>query len=182
MRSDDKTYCWMCENGLAVRTQIETGISDGEWIEVTNRRESTAHTASPESGTWTPINGSEQVILGNLAILADRTPVRGVPATSKAGGTGASSSRRQPNLAVAPKEGRAETHSATASSESDQAVNIGTEAASLALDELRAELALEIVKVAEADVQAAEARLDESHLNLTRCQADVDAGTRRSSG
>ena len=36
--SGDKTYCWKHENGHAVRTEIQTGVSDGEWIEVTNLR------------------------------------------------------------------------------------------------------------------------------------------------
>ena len=34
--SGDKTYCWKHENGKAVRTEVQTGVSDGEWIEVTN--------------------------------------------------------------------------------------------------------------------------------------------------
>ena len=34
--SGDQTYCWKYENGQAVRTEIQTGVSDGEWIEVTN--------------------------------------------------------------------------------------------------------------------------------------------------
>ena len=36
--SGDKTFCWTYENGHAVRTEIRTGVSDGEWIEVTNRQ------------------------------------------------------------------------------------------------------------------------------------------------
>ena len=34
--SGEKTYCWKHENGKAVRAEIQTGVSDGEWIEVTN--------------------------------------------------------------------------------------------------------------------------------------------------
>ena len=34
--SGDKTYCWMYQDGHARRAEIETGVSDGEWIEVTN--------------------------------------------------------------------------------------------------------------------------------------------------
>ena len=34
----EKTFCWMYENGHAKRIEVETGVSDGEWIEVTNRR------------------------------------------------------------------------------------------------------------------------------------------------
>ena len=36
--SGDKAYYWTHENGHAVRTEVQTGVSDGEWIEVTNRR------------------------------------------------------------------------------------------------------------------------------------------------
>src|SRR5262249_54745865 len=70
--SGEKTFCWNYENGRAVRTEVRTGVSDGEWIEVTNLQ-------SPESAhgerTWKPITGSEKVILGDLSILADGQPV-----------------------------------------------------------------------------------------------------------
>ena len=36
--SGDQTFCWQYDKGHAVRTEIETGVSDGDWIEVTNRR------------------------------------------------------------------------------------------------------------------------------------------------
>ena len=76
--SGDQTFCWMYENGHAVRTEIQTGVSDGEWIEVTNLRRPTA---SNVDHPWEPINGSEQVILGDLSILADGAPVEVAPAT-----------------------------------------------------------------------------------------------------
>ena len=34
----EKTFCWIYENGHAKRIEVETGLSDGEWIEVTNRQ------------------------------------------------------------------------------------------------------------------------------------------------
>ena len=37
-RTGDQSYCWTYENGHAVRMAIETGLSDGQWIEVTRRR------------------------------------------------------------------------------------------------------------------------------------------------
>ena len=78
--SGEKTYCWKHENGKAVRTEIQTGVSDGEWIEVTNYQlPPAANGADP----WAPVNGSEQVILGDLSILADGGPVEIVPATEK---------------------------------------------------------------------------------------------------
>ena len=67
----EKTFCWMYENGHAKRIEVETGVSDGEWIEVTNRRAPRSDAASTGDEPWTPIDGTEQVILGNLSILAE---------------------------------------------------------------------------------------------------------------
>ena len=66
--SGDKTFCWMYKDGHAQRAEIRTGVSDGDWIEVTNLHRPTA---SNVDHPWTPINGSEQVILGDLSILAE---------------------------------------------------------------------------------------------------------------
>ena len=52
--SGDQTFCWHYENGHAVRTEIETGVSDGEWIEVTN-------TAPPSPGRRPPIGTLDAV-------------------------------------------------------------------------------------------------------------------------
>ena len=78
--SGDKTFCWLYENGKAVRTEIETGVSDGEWIEVTNRRAPAPRQAPADKVPWTPIDGSEQVILGDLSILTEGATVQTGPA------------------------------------------------------------------------------------------------------
>jgi HlyD family secretion protein len=62
----DETYCWMHENGHAVRTEIQTGVSDGQWIELTNYQ---AATGPNGRDSWQAFNGSEQVILGDLSVL-----------------------------------------------------------------------------------------------------------------
>ena len=74
--SGDQTFCWRYENGKAVRTEIQTGVSDGEWIEVTNRRVPGSQAGHAGEVPWTPIDGSEQVILGDLSILTDGAPVK----------------------------------------------------------------------------------------------------------
>jgi len=81
VHSGDETFCWCYENGHAVRTELQTGANDGEWIEVTNRRVPTARPARSGDDGWTPIDGSEQVIVDHLAILTDDSPVRVAPAT-----------------------------------------------------------------------------------------------------
>ena len=81
----EKRFCWMYENGGAKRIEVETGItdSDGEWIEVTHRRTPPGPT-QPGDASWVPIDGSEQVILGDLSILADGMAVKVVPDTGTA--------------------------------------------------------------------------------------------------
>jgi multidrug efflux pump subunit AcrA (membrane-fusion protein) len=69
----EKTYYWRYEKGHAVRTEIQTGVSDGEWIEVTNRQLPPKATGEEP---WGPIDGSEQVIVGDLSILTDGGSVK----------------------------------------------------------------------------------------------------------
>jgi multidrug efflux pump subunit AcrA (membrane-fusion protein) len=73
VRSGDQTYYWRYENGHAVRTEVQTGISDGDWVEVTNRLQKPK---SADDEPWAAIDGSEQVIVGDLSILTDGAAVR----------------------------------------------------------------------------------------------------------
>ncbi len=75
----EKTLCWLYENGRAKRYEVETGVTDGEWIEVTNRRTPGAGKASASDQGWTPFDGTEQVIIGNLSILTEGGPVNVAP-------------------------------------------------------------------------------------------------------
>ena len=87
-----------------MRTELETGISDDDWIEVTNRRPPVDPEAPGDSVPWTPIDGTEQVILGDLAGLADGAPVKIAPATAgakPASETPASGARRSVMCRVA---------------------------------------------------------------------------------
>jgi hypothetical protein len=79
VHSGGQTFCWRYENGRAVRTELETGVSDGSWVEVTNRRVPDPPEESGGESAWTPIDGSEQVILGDLSILTDGASVRVAP-------------------------------------------------------------------------------------------------------
>jgi multidrug efflux pump subunit AcrA (membrane-fusion protein) len=68
----DKTYCWLYKDGRARRTEVRTGLSDGDWIEITSIEHPKA---SKLDHPWTPVRGEEKVILGDLSILADGAPV-----------------------------------------------------------------------------------------------------------
>ncbi|HEX3446840.1 MAG TPA: efflux RND transporter periplasmic adaptor subunit [Isosphaeraceae bacterium] len=87
----ETSFCWIYNDGRAKRIEVETGVSDGEWIEITNRRAVTSQGEEP----WTPFDGTEQVILGNLSILVDNGPVQIAPETdtSKANGAAAAANR-----------------------------------------------------------------------------------------
>jgi multidrug efflux pump subunit AcrA (membrane-fusion protein) len=71
--SGDQTYCWMLKDGKAARTEVQTGVNDGKWIEVTNRQGA----ANPDAeDTWEPIDGKEQMIVGDLSVLTDGGAVK----------------------------------------------------------------------------------------------------------
>jgi RND family efflux transporter MFP subunit len=74
----DQTFCWQYVNGKAVRTEIRTGVSDGEWIEVTNRRVAPGQEGAGSRSTWKRIDGTEKVIVGDTSTLAEGEPVRPV--------------------------------------------------------------------------------------------------------
>jgi hypothetical protein len=78
----DQTFCWLYENGKAVRAELETGVSDDKWVEVTNRRPPVDPEAPSDMVPWTRIDGTEQVILGDLSGLADGAPVEVATATA----------------------------------------------------------------------------------------------------
>jgi HlyD family secretion protein len=69
----DQAYYWSYENGRAVQTEVQVGVSDGEWIEVTNRRIKPRY---PGEEPWAPIDGTEQVIVGNNLELSEGCEVR----------------------------------------------------------------------------------------------------------
>jgi multidrug efflux pump subunit AcrA (membrane-fusion protein) len=73
VKSGDQTFYWRYEDGHAVRTEVQTGVSDGEWVEVTNRQ---LPPKSPGDDPWAPIDGSEQVIVGDLTLLTEGSAVR----------------------------------------------------------------------------------------------------------
>lgn len=87
----DHTYCWLYEDGRAQRVAIRTGVSDGEWIEVTSLERSAKSEADPP---WTPVTGSESVILGDLSILADGAPVQVASGAEPAADTPKTSAQR----------------------------------------------------------------------------------------
>ena len=73
VKNAEKTFFWTYQDGKAVPTEVRTGVSDGEWTEVTSRQ---LPPTSSGDDPWTPIDGSEQVIVGDLSILTPRSPVR----------------------------------------------------------------------------------------------------------
>jgi multidrug efflux pump subunit AcrA (membrane-fusion protein) len=97
----EKAFCWAYRNGRARRIEVETGVigdpdpvSREQWIEVTNSRASGSQGASADGEPWTRIDGTEELILGNLSTLADGDPVNVAPAAATAEVTGGAPVRR----------------------------------------------------------------------------------------
>jgi HlyD family secretion protein len=64
----DNTFCWTYKEGHAQRTEVRTGVSDGEYIEVTNLQ---FPSSSKVKHPWKPVTGSEEILLGDLSTLSD---------------------------------------------------------------------------------------------------------------
>ncbi|WP_435011990.1 efflux RND transporter periplasmic adaptor subunit (plasmid) [Tundrisphaera lichenicola] len=89
----DKSFCWMLMEGHAKKAEIRTGVSDGEWIEVIDiRRPSTLK----GGGAWSPVDGSEHVILGDLSILAEDEPIEVSKGDEKKGVAGKDATAETP--------------------------------------------------------------------------------------
>jgi hypothetical protein len=69
----NQTYCYLARDGKAVRTPIQTGVSDGSWVEATNKLVRSA--TSPE-GVWEAFDGTETVINGDLSEISDGVSVK----------------------------------------------------------------------------------------------------------
>ena len=64
----NRMCCYLAKDGKAVRTQIQSGVSDGKWIEVVKRR---TYPTSGEPGNWEDFTDADQVIAGDLSEVAD---------------------------------------------------------------------------------------------------------------
>ncbi len=88
LRVGQRAFCWTYKDGRAKQLEIETGVlgdldpkTGDQWIEVTRTRLAGSQGASNEA--WVPIDGTEQLILGDLSILADGSPVTVTKASDK---------------------------------------------------------------------------------------------------
>jgi hypothetical protein len=68
----NQTYCYLAVNGKALRTPVQTGISDGTWIEVTGKL---VRSARQPEGDWLPFDGHEDVVDGDLSLVSDGVAV-----------------------------------------------------------------------------------------------------------
>jgi HlyD family secretion protein len=62
----NRMCCFMVVNGKAVRTPIQTGISDGSWIQVMKK-----NTDANSTGDWVDLASSDQVIVGDLSEISN---------------------------------------------------------------------------------------------------------------
>jgi HlyD family secretion protein len=72
----NQTYCYLAVDGKAVRTAVQTGVSDGTWVEVAGKL---VRSAGSAEGTWEAFDGTEAVIVGDLSEISDGLPVRVAP-------------------------------------------------------------------------------------------------------
>jgi HlyD family secretion protein len=63
----NRMCCYMLDDGRALRTQLQSGVSDGTWTEVVQHR---AYPANGDPGPWQDFTGNEQVITGDLSEIS----------------------------------------------------------------------------------------------------------------
>jgi multidrug efflux pump subunit AcrA (membrane-fusion protein) len=68
----NQTCCYLAVDGKAVRTPVQTGVSDGSWVEVTGKL---VRLAGSSEGVWTAFDGTEAVVTGDLSEISDGQPV-----------------------------------------------------------------------------------------------------------
>jgi multidrug efflux pump subunit AcrA (membrane-fusion protein) len=69
---DDQTFCYQIKDGKAVRTLLQTGIRDGDSVEILAKAE-----RIPKAGdeaTWTDLTGHEEIAV-NAGSMTDGQPV-----------------------------------------------------------------------------------------------------------
>ncbi len=64
----NQTYCYLARDGKAVRTPVQTGVSDGSWVEVTGKL---VWSAGSSEEAWAAFDGTEDVIDGDLSEISD---------------------------------------------------------------------------------------------------------------
>lgn len=60
-------YCYLVHDGKAVKTPVETGLSDGNWVEVNMLK---------IDDPWVKVSGGEKVIVGDTSDLSDGEAVQ----------------------------------------------------------------------------------------------------------
>jgi len=71
--SGNQTFCFLLQDGKAVKTPVDTAVSDGKWVEVAKMK---------IGDSWVKVAGKEQVILGDLSELTDGQAVQAKQATA----------------------------------------------------------------------------------------------------
>ena len=69
----NQTCCYLVVDGKAVRTPVQTGVSDGSWVEVTGKL---VPSAGSSEGAWVAFDGAEAVIDGDLSGISDGASVK----------------------------------------------------------------------------------------------------------
>src|SRR6185437_7135113 len=68
-RAGGKSFIWLYEDGKAKRTEVVTGITSGNWIEVTARSTGSTYHGNEH---WADIDGTEEVLIGaKISTLTD---------------------------------------------------------------------------------------------------------------
>ncbi len=69
----NQSYCYLVVDGKAVQTPVQTGVSDGSWVEVTGKL---VRSAGSPAGTWQAFDGTEAVVDADLSEISNGESVQ----------------------------------------------------------------------------------------------------------
>jgi HlyD family secretion protein len=72
----NETYCYLLKDGKAVKTPVDTAISDGKWVEVEGMK---------IDDPWVKVSGEEEVIVGDISELTNGQAVKVVQSPTAGG-------------------------------------------------------------------------------------------------
>jgi HlyD family secretion protein len=68
-----QTYCYMMEDGMAKRVNVQVGVQNDRWIQLLLKQKRS--TKEGEESEWVKFTGTERVIVSNITSIRDGQPV-----------------------------------------------------------------------------------------------------------
>jgi RND family efflux transporter MFP subunit len=73
VRAGENVFCYLVGNGKAIRTPVQTGVTDGKLVEVLKKQVSAS---AGEPPAWVDLTGDEKFVLTGVGAVTDGQPIK----------------------------------------------------------------------------------------------------------